>query len=283
MAYGIPYLGSKSIYAKLICEALPSGKRLVDLFAGGCAITDCALKKFANKWESFLVNDIAHEPLDLYSKCLRGENPVSYDWVSRDDFKSKDWATRLVWSFGNNTRSYIYGKQIEPIKHDIEAWIVDGVALNNSSILCDIDLPKLNSMKERYDWWRSYRKTLLKSRGLRLEQQRLENLERLERRENLERLERLEFSHLSYERYEYQKGDVVYCDIPYKNTNCKQYKDSGFNHELFWQWAKSQPFDVYVSERIIPQDVEIILTKEVLNRANTKGTDGFKREYLVRV
>lgn len=207
MAFGIPYKGSKNIYAKKVCEALPSGKRLVDLFAGGCAITDCAIRKFPSKWESFLINDIACEPLDLYSKCLRGENPVSYDWVSRDDFKSKDWATRLVWSFGNDTRSYIYGKEIEPIKHDIESWIVDGVILNNSSILCNVDLPKLETMKGRYDWWREYRWPFLKLWPYTLKrQQRMERMERLDRLKCLECLDRLEFSHLSYEQYEYKKG-----------------------------------------------------------------------------
>jgi site-specific DNA-adenine methylase len=266
MAFGLPYKGSKNIYAKQICDALPSGKRLVDLFAGGCAVTDCAIRKYPNKWETFLINDIAHEPLDLYARCLCGKNPVSYEWVSREEFKQKDWATRLVWSFGNDTSTYLYGREIEPVKHDIEAWIVDGVILNNSSILCDIDLPQLNSMKARYSWWRGHKKLL-------------SNLQ-LER---LERLERLEFSYLSYEQYEYRDGDVVYCDIPYKGTYCKQYKDTGFDLAVFLEWAKSQSFDVFVSERVIPDDVEVILTKEVANRANTKGTDGFKTEYLVRV
>jgi site-specific DNA-adenine methylase len=276
MAFGLPYMGSKNIYAKQICDALPSGKRLVDLFAGGCAITDCAIKKYANKWGSFLINDIAHEPLDLYAKCLCGKNPVSYEWVSREEFKQKDWATRLVWSFGNGTSTYLYGREIEPIKHDIESWIVDGVILNNSSILRDIDLPKIDSMKARYSWWRGHKK-LLSNLQINVDTQRLLSLERLER------LERLEFSYLSYEQYEYRDGDVVYCDIPYKGTYCKQYKDTGFDHAVFWEWAKSQSFDVFVSERVIPDDVEVILTKEVANRANPKGIDGFKTEYLVRV
>ena len=276
MSFGIPYKGSKNIYATHICESLPSGKRLVDLFAGGCAITDCAIRKFANKWETFLINDIAHEPLDLYAKCLCGENPVPYDWVSREDFKSKDWATRLVWSFGNDVSTYLYGREIEPIKHDIEAWIVDGVIFNNSTILHDIQLPNLVSMKERYSWWRGH-KRLLSNLQINVNTQRLLSLERLER------LERLEFSYLSYEQYEYRDGDVVYCDIPYKGTHCKQYKDTGFNHESFWKWAKSRPFDVFVSERIVPDDAEIILKKDVANRANTKGIDGFKTECLVRV
>ena len=160
MSFGIPYKGSKSIYAKQICEALPSGKGLLDLFAGGCAITDCAIRKFPNKWESFLLNDNAHEPLDLYAKCLCGENTVSYEWVSREEFKQKDWATRLVWSFGNNCLDYLYGREIEQVKHDIESWVIDGVIVNNSGILHGIDLPELCSRKERYSWWRGHKSFL---------------------------------------------------------------------------------------------------------------------------
>ena len=46
--------------------------------------------------------------------------------------------------------------------------------------------------------------------------QQLERLERLEQLERLERLERLEIHLGSYEDYEYQEGDVVYCDPPYE-------------------------------------------------------------------
>ena len=114
-------------------------------------------------------------------------------------------------------------------------------------------------------------------------------MERMERLNNLEItkhefLERLEFSYLSYEQYEHRDGDVVYCDVPYLETRCTQYQNSEFAHEVFWEWAKSQPFDVYVSERIVPNDAEIILTKEVANRTNRVNKDnGFKTEYLVRV
>lgn len=283
MAFGLPYKGSKNIYAKQICDALPSGNRLVDLFAGGCAVTDCAIRKCPNKWETFLVNDINPEPLDLYAKCLCGKNPVSYEWVSRDEFKQKDWATRLVWSFGNNCLDYLYGREIEPVKHDIEAWVVDGVLLHNSGILQEIDLPDLCSRKERYIWWREHKKAL-SDLQINLRTQWLERMERLELLECNGFQERLEFSYLSYEQYEYHDGDVVYCDIPYLETRCTQYKKSYFDHEAFWKWAKSQPFDVYVSERTIPEDAELILTKGVANRVNRVNKDnGFKTEYLVRV
>lgn len=43
-SYGIPYQGSKSKIAPWVVEHLPSSDVLVDLFAGGCAITHCELE-----------------------------------------------------------------------------------------------------------------------------------------------------------------------------------------------------------------------------------------------
>lgn len=54
--YGVPYRGSKNKLAEDIIALLPKGKRLVDLFAGGCAITHCAL--LSGKWETILSNDL---------------------------------------------------------------------------------------------------------------------------------------------------------------------------------------------------------------------------------
>lgn len=53
--YGVPYSGSKNRLAEDIIDMLPAGDRLVDLFAGGCAITHCAL--MSGKWKKILNND----------------------------------------------------------------------------------------------------------------------------------------------------------------------------------------------------------------------------------
>lgn len=54
--YGVPYRGSKNKLAEDIIALLPKGKRFVDLFAVGCAMTHCAL--LSGKWESILSNDL---------------------------------------------------------------------------------------------------------------------------------------------------------------------------------------------------------------------------------
>ena len=43
--YGLPYQGSKSKIAEKLGAMLPNADVFIDLFAGGCAMTDWALQK----------------------------------------------------------------------------------------------------------------------------------------------------------------------------------------------------------------------------------------------
>ena len=127
MSFGLPYKGSKSAIAKDIIAALPGGKRLVDLFCGGCAITDYAMKK-TDKFNRFLINDIDERNPKTYMKALNGVFRNEDRWISRQDFfklKETDDYVRLCFSFGNNGKTYMYGPQIEPYKraiHHIVFW-----------------------------------------------------------------------------------------------------------------------------------------------------------------
>lgn len=51
--YGVPYQGNKSRIADIIINILPQGKRLVDLFGGGGAITHCGM--LSGKWGGVLI------------------------------------------------------------------------------------------------------------------------------------------------------------------------------------------------------------------------------------
>lgn len=59
LRYGVPYQGSKSRIAGKIVGQLPVAKHFYDLFAGGCAMTHCAMVKGAAhgispaRWEYF--------------------------------------------------------------------------------------------------------------------------------------------------------------------------------------------------------------------------------------
>ena len=45
MRYGVPYKGSKNQIAEWVCSHFPKASNFYDLFAGGCAITHCAMEK----------------------------------------------------------------------------------------------------------------------------------------------------------------------------------------------------------------------------------------------
>ena len=127
MSFGLPYKGSKSAIAKDIIGVLPGGNRLVDLFCGGCAITDYALKN-TDKFNRFLINDIDERNPKTYMKALNGVFRNEDRWISRQDFfklKETDDYVRLCFSFGNSGKTYMYGPQIEPYKraiHHIVFW-----------------------------------------------------------------------------------------------------------------------------------------------------------------
>ena len=127
MSYGLPYKGSKSSIAKDIVSSLPSGNRLVDLFCGGCAVADFAMKK-TDKFNRFLINDIDERNPKTYIKALTGGFRNEDRWISRQDFfklKETDDYVRLCFSFGNGSRTYMYGPQLEPYKeaiHSIVFW-----------------------------------------------------------------------------------------------------------------------------------------------------------------
>lgn len=272
MSWGIPWMGSKNIYAKKILELLPKGRRLVDLFAGGCAITDCAANCFSDKWKYFLINDIDVRPIRLYAQCIKGKCPLRCKFVSREEFlQTNDFAKKLVWSFCQNMRSYAYNPERErTIRNVYRQFDANKTASEQHDKIIEI-----KKIKHQIQSLESLE---------RLEH--LESLERLERLESLERLEqsvinRMNFSNVSYEKYKYQPGDIVYCDIPYMKTDCSQYS-AEFDHIKFYSWAMRQKFDVYISERMIPRGAEIVGKFRVPNRAQS-GCNGYAIEYLIKV
>ena len=88
--YGIPYQGSKSSIADSIITFLPKGERFVDLFGGGFAMTDCAMR--SGKYESFLYNELNPLLPELIKKAINGDyNYIKFkpEFVSREEFNAK--------------------------------------------------------------------------------------------------------------------------------------------------------------------------------------------------
>lgn len=159
--YGIPYQGSKNaIAAHIVAEFLPPSACLVDIFAGGCAITHAALEAGFHK---VIANDISDAP-ELFVAAARGEYKNEKRWISREDFarlKNNDAYVRYCWSFGNNENAYMYSVEIEPWKKALHyARVLGDRSLLRDILQEDCDgsraaiIAKHDEYKNRYiKWW----------------------------------------------------------------------------------------------------------------------------------
>ena len=159
--YGIPYQGSKNaIAAHIVAEFLPPSACLVDIFAGGCAITHAALEA---GWHKVIANDISDAP-ELFAAAARGEYKNEKRWISREDFarlKDNDAYMRYCWSFGNNAKGYMYSHEIEPWKKALHyARVLGDRSLLRDILQEDCDgsraaiLAKYDEYKNKYiKWW----------------------------------------------------------------------------------------------------------------------------------
>ncbi|MBC5648492.1 DNA adenine methylase [Christensenella tenuis] len=136
--YGTPYKGSKNSIAKDIISFLPGGGTLVDLFAGGCAVTHAAVEAcsgLAPKWDGIICNDISPFSIELFKDSVDGKYTTEKckQWISREDFhrmKDSNAWVKLCWSFGNRGKNYLYAKEIEPWKRALHgAYILKDYTL----------------------------------------------------------------------------------------------------------------------------------------------------------
>ena len=182
--YGIPHRGSKSRIAPFVVENLPPADTLVDLFAGGCAVTHAAV--LSGKFEHFIVNDISDAP-KLFIDAVNGKYADESRVPTREEFhalEDSDPYIRYVFSFGNNGKDYLWSRNLEPVK------------VAASEIIAS---PALNERHKAYhDFVRALQPYLTRRS--------------LNENEGLERLQGLE---LDYREVELPNNATVYCDPPY--------------------------------------------------------------------
>jgi DNA adenine methylase len=68
-------------------------------------------------------------------------------------------------------------------------------------------------------------------------------------------------------------NSVIYCDPPYKGTAGYL---SDFDHDKFWDWARSQPYPVFVSEYTAPKDIKTVAAfykRETLSQSKTQSVE----------
>ena len=118
--YGIPYKGSKNMIAEWVVSHVPECGTFFDVFAGGCAVTDCILRK--GRAKHVIANDLDSMPVKCFEMAARGDFADEDRWISREAFlmlKDTDPYVRFCFSFGNNAKSYMYSTTIESYKRAI--------------------------------------------------------------------------------------------------------------------------------------------------------------------
>lgn len=260
MNYGIPYMGSKSKIVKEIIKTFPNATHFYDLFGGGFSITHAMLLHRSKSYKHFHYNEIRQGIPQLIRDSINGK--YSYrnfkpEFVSREQFfkyKELDPYIKMIWSFGNNGKDYLFGKDIESYKRSMHNAIVFNKFDDTAKDFFGFDkFPDNTSILSRR-LCLGTKVRLSNPDKKRLDQlQQLVQLERLQGLEQLERLEQLEFYNTSYELVPIKNESIIYCDIPYKETQ-KYDKNKSFNHDKFFNWAHEQTNAVYISEYNIDDD-----------------------------
>lgn len=275
MRYGMPYKGSKNSIAKWIISNLPESDTLADLFCGGGAITHAAI--LSGRYKRIMMNDIDGRLPRLFCDSIAGKYTTETQtaFVDRATFnarKMQDAYIALIWSFGNGGRYYMYSAEIEAQKKALHEYIFNGDCKALREFGIDILPADGISAYKRY---LRFKKTM-RGNGRRYDLESLERLQRLERLQHL-RGQNLIPSGTDYRQIKIPEGAVIYCDIPYANTDCGKY--SGFNHAAFYDWAEYQD-NIFISEYSMPEQfIEIASIKKSILSTNT-GEAGKATEKL---
>ena len=293
MNFGIPYKGSKNKIAENIIAQLPPAKHFYDLFGGGGAMSHCAL--LSGKYEFVHYNELNSLVFKAFKMAINGEFKDENRWISREDFerlKDTDPYVACCFSFGNDFKTYAYGKNCKLFKKAVHYSIVfdDNSLLNNYIDLKDFKYRSNNPSERRLEFQRFLTVLLNENK---LEETVCKNfccsnnvvthitqsLESLERLQSLESINNgVLLSNLSYEQVPIENESIIYCDPPYKDTNT--YLDD-FNHEKFYEWlrdCRKKNQQVFISEYQMPDDFfEVYYTERQEIMSTTQNTHKFEK------
>ncbi len=293
-SHGLPYMGSKDSIVHKVCSIFPKAENFYDLFGGGFSISHYMLLHRKNNYSHFHYNEIAPGVCGLIKDAIAGKYNYKVfkpPFITREDFfKNIDDAyTRILWSFGNSQRGYLFGKEIEEYKRSLHNAVIfdtfDTTAIKALGIGTWPGKPSIKAkrffirkvVKERVGELQQLEQLQALQQLERLE--RLQRLQRLQQLERLQRLQRLEFTSLSYEKVKIKPNSVIYCDPPYKGT--AKYLGE-FDHDKFWQWVMDRKEPVYVSEYTAPKHVKVVMAFHKNTRLSLKGctpTDSIEKVF----
>lgn len=243
MSYGIPYRGSKSRIAKWVVGNLPAAPVLVDLFAGGCAVTHAAIE--SGKFGRVVANDLGEGP-EVFARAAAGEFAQDRTVWTREDFEAgreADFAHALLYSFGNNRHDYLWSPALEAVKVPASRMVMGETVAER---------------KAAYNEFMAALRAFLESEGRMpdaspVQDGELQGLQRLQRLQRLQGLQGLEVTRLDYRDVAVPDGATVYADPPYRGTGCRGYEGGPFDHGAFDEWLAEAPFMVVVSEYEAPR------------------------------
>lgn len=278
-------MGSKDKIALEIIKCIPKATHFYDLFGGGFSITHAMLLKRPKDFEHFHFNEIRPGICELIKDSIDGK--YSYDvfkpeFISRAMFfekLDKDTYVKMIWSFGNDGKTYLFGPDIEPYKKSMHNAIVfnefdelakktlgmdkfkKGFSVKDKRLFLRNKIDQYRVKKVPEFLWKFLDEKSLeivrknknpKHLGRLQQLQQLEQLERLQKLERLERLQKLErinFYSNSYEKVPILDDSIIYCDPPYVGT-----ADYGnkFDHKKFYDWAAENKNPVFISEYTMP-------------------------------
>lgn len=258
--YGLPYQGSKNRIAEWVIDHLPPADTLVDLMAGGCAVSHAAL--LSGKYKHVIANDITDTAF-IFDAAMRGEMDGYATVLTRDEFhtvKATDTLGSILYSFSNNRSNYLYGADLEQLKTAATSMVL------------------APSIHERRLAYRRFLTML--DKHIRAEGGVKDNLKHLDSVQGVERVQALSkidtqatFTPLQgdYRNVRIPRNAVVYIDPPYRGADCRSY--NGFDFDAFYAWLRTVPNLTIISEYTVPPEcVEITHTqKRVTTDVNNKA------------
>lgn len=289
--YGMPYMGSKSAIVKDLLNILPKAESFYDLFGGGGSVSHCAVVEYKNKWQNVYYNEIDSSVAGLVKDSIAGK--YSYDkfkppFITREEFqKNKDSCAyiRCIWSFGNNQKNYLFGKDIEQRKQSLHNAVIFETFDDLATSFLDFKAwpENLSTIKGRRLF---IRKKVQEKLGLnaveQLQQlQQLQHLQQLERLQQLQQLQQLEVTSFDYAMVSIKKNSIIYCDIPYKYTAGYLYD---FDYDRFFDWAANHKTPVFISEfNISDERFKCIFEKERAQRLYANAKDDKRRLFTEKI
>lgn len=250
-------MGSKNSIAAWIVNQLPPARHFYDVFGGGGAITHAAV--LSGKYRHVHYNELNPLVCKGFEMAINGGFRNETRWISREDFfrlRDTDPYAAICFSFGNNLRDYIYGKDIEDYKRALHYLIFFNERKDFEKYfdLSGFEFSSKTDIDKRYYEIKPIIKQKDASCKLQAEnierQRRLIQLQGLEGLMRLQGLEGLSVTRGSYNAMNFEPDSIVYCDPPYEDTRTYTGNDEvSFDTDEFLNWAKSQTVPVFISER----------------------------------